>query len=41
MRQSANNQAIHLLLLQQAFEARQLEILAMSSIRARWGQSPN
>ncbi len=35
MHQSANARSIHLLMLQQAFEARQRQILAISNIRAK------
>ena len=34
-RQASHTQAIHMLMLQQAFDARQLEILAISNIRAK------
>lgn len=35
MRHASSNQAIQMLILQQAFDARQLEILTMSNIRAK------
>jgi hypothetical protein len=35
MRHASNNQAIQMLILQQAFDARQLEILTISNIRAK------
>jgi hypothetical protein len=39
LRQSANAQAIHMRMLQQAFDARQLQILALSNIQAAGHQT--